>query len=89
MPQILQNYSSKSTKGLSRILVTLNLSGDILKLIYFLIKVCFYVKKEPIVPVRAMWDNSSNFRQFCSRSNRLLQKLRGRKIYQIKPLFGD
>ena len=45
MPQILQNYSSKSTKGLSRILVTLNLSGDILKLIYFLIKVFFLIKK--------------------------------------------
>lgn len=45
MPQILQNYSSKSTKGLSRILVTLNLSGDILKLIYFLVKVLFYVTK--------------------------------------------
>jgi len=41
LPQIIQNYSKQSTKGLSRILVVLNLSGDILKLIYFLMKVIF------------------------------------------------
>jgi hypothetical protein len=44
LPQIIQNYSKQSTKGLSRILVVLNLSGDILKLIYFLMKVIVYDK---------------------------------------------
>ena len=39
LPQILQNYRQQSTKGLSRPLVALNLSGDIFKLIYFLMKV--------------------------------------------------
>lgn len=72
MPQILQNYSSKSTKGLSRILVALNLSGDILKLIYFLMKVFLLFIEESIIPIRVVWNNSGNFRQLCCYSDFLL-----------------
>lgn len=72
MPQILQNYSSKSTKGLSRILVALNLSGDILKLIYFLMKVILRFIEEPIIPIRVVRNNSGYFGQFCSYSDFLL-----------------
>lgn len=72
MPQIYQNYSGKSTKGLSRILVALNLSGDILKLIYFLMKVFLLFIEESIIPIRVVWNNSGNFRQFCCYSDFLL-----------------
>jgi hypothetical protein len=72
MPQILQNYSSKSTKGLSRILVALNLFGDILKLIYFLMKVFFLFNEESIISIRVVRNNSGDFRQFCCYSDFLL-----------------
>lgn len=39
LPQIIKNYKKGEVKGLSHFLVILNLLGDIIKLIYFLIKV--------------------------------------------------
>jgi uncharacterized protein with PQ loop repeat len=39
LPQILRNIEKQSTKGLSHTLVALNLTGDILKLVYFIANV--------------------------------------------------
>ena len=38
-PQILKNFKMGRVKGLSHLMVVLNLSGDIIKLIYFIVKV--------------------------------------------------
>lgn len=39
LPQIIKNVEKQSTKGLSHMLVILNLSGDVFKLTYFLVNV--------------------------------------------------
>jgi hypothetical protein len=77
LPQILQNYRSQSTKGLSRPLVVLNLSGDIFKLIYFLMKVFLGNKIGSSISVYNVRDYSGDFGQFCGGANILLRKTGG------------
>jgi hypothetical protein len=74
LPQILQNYRQQSTKGLSRPLVALNLSGDIFKLIYFLMKVLRYQTTGSSLPVHHVRHHPSHLGQFGSRPDLLLQK---------------
>ena len=47
-PQILKNFRMGKIKGLSHLLVMLNWSGDIIKVIYFFINVfIFKIKNQP------------------------------------------
>ena len=42
LPQILENFRQKRVKGLSHLLVFLNITGDLMKLAYFFLNVVFH-----------------------------------------------
>lgn len=72
LPQIIKNFKKKSTKGLSYLLVSLNLLGDIFKFVYFIIKVRIHLIKESSISVHHLWRCPDSPRFICHLPDLLL-----------------